>query len=184
MGIGHTWQVWGAQSRTIIAFCCVMDAQLRQPAANQDQREALLRSSIPTFKQRWLLATFEFFPPVEILQVYVVCGISCLQALCGTQAAEDSFKTPRHDRAFSSLHAPLPRGRQATSHEPFRQLSSGLKIPGVFREMISTQFNRGRAQKGLGPVGVGWPRQQFSWRGLGLQAAALSCEPKRWQGQS
>lgn len=44
--ISHTWQVWGAQSKTIIAFCCVMDAQLSQPAANQGQREAPLRSSI------------------------------------------------------------------------------------------------------------------------------------------
>lgn len=43
---------------------------------------------------------------------------------------------------------------------------------------------RGRSQKGFGSVGVGWPRQQFSCHGLGLQAAALSCEPKRWQGQS
>lgn len=50
VGIGHTWQVWGAQSKKIIAFCCVMGAQLSQPAANQDQREALLRPSI------WLLS--------------------------------------------------------------------------------------------------------------------------------
>lgn len=96
-----------------------MDAQLSQPAANQDEREALLRSSIPIFKQRWLLATFEFFPPVEILQAYVVCGISCLQALCGTQAAEDSFKTPRHDRAFSSLPPACPAPKGQAGNQPW-----------------------------------------------------------------
>ena len=47
MGIGHSWQVWGAQFKTIIAFRCVMNVQLSQPAADQDQREAVLRSSVP-----------------------------------------------------------------------------------------------------------------------------------------
>lgn len=47
MGIGHSWQVWGAQIKTIIAFRCMMDVQLSQPAANQDQREAVLRFSVP-----------------------------------------------------------------------------------------------------------------------------------------
>lgn len=45
------------------------------------------------------------------------------------------------------LHSPFPRGRQATSHEPFRQLSSGLKIPELFTEMISTQFREGEHKR-------------------------------------
>lgn len=73
------------------------------------------------------------------------------------------------------LHALLPRGKQGTSHEPFRQLFSGLKIPEVFTEAICTQFREGEHK-----------RDWALWVlvGLGLQSAALSCEPKRRQGQS
>lgn len=75
------------------------------------------------------------------------------------------------------LHALLPRGKQGTSHEPFRQLRSGLKIPEVFTEVISTQFREGEHKRD-------WALWVLAGRGLGLQSAALSCEPKRWQGPS
>lgn len=45
------------------------------------------------------------------------------------------------------LHAPFPRGKQGTSHEPFRQLCSDLKIPEIFTEMISTQFKEGEHKR-------------------------------------
>lgn len=41
VGTGHSRRFWAAQSKAIIAFHCMMDAQLRQAAANRDQREAL-----------------------------------------------------------------------------------------------------------------------------------------------
>lgn len=45
------------------------------------------------------------------------------------------------------LHAPFPRGEQGTSHEPSKQLCSGLKIPEVFTEMISAQFKEGEHKR-------------------------------------
>lgn len=75
------------------------------------------------------------------------------------------------------LHALLPRGKQGTSHEPFRQLFSGLKIPEVFTEAICTQFREGEHKRD-------WALWVLVGLGLGLQSAALSCEPKRRQGQS
>jgi len=45
------------------------------------------------------------------------------------------------------LHAQFPRGRQGTSHEPFGQPCSGLKIPEIFTGMISTQFKEGEHKR-------------------------------------
>lgn len=106
------------------------------------------------------------------------------------------------------LHAPFPRGKQATSHEPFRQLGSGLKIPEVFTEMISTQFKEGEHKRDwalwvlVGPdnnsVGMGLVcRQQLyhvslkdgkgshsawlSWRNLEVSTLSFCTREQRWK---
>lgn len=93
------------------------------------------------------------------------------QAFCGTQAAEDGRKAACCDRACLP-RAAFPWGRKGTSHEPFRQLCSGLKIPEVFTGMVSSQFKEGEHKRDwalwvlVGPdnnsVGRGWGcRQQL-----------------------
>lgn len=112
--------------------------------------------------------------------------MNCLEALCGTQAAEDGWKPPWCDCAFSSLTSafPIPKGQAGNQPWAIQAAQLWPKNTRAFHRDDFYPVQRGRAQKVLGPVGVCWCRQQSSWHGLGLQAAALSCEPKRWQGQS